>query len=176
MADREESSDNGIQAILSAMMRNPVATVEIIGFIGGMYGFYYANANSIADAKATSEQHYKDLSAENTAHYADLTSQIKHLIDGEVATAAKVEQVFARGDLRYDVIKAKLGEHDVDIARIVAGTDFLVKAYERDHNADSDPHDRHGQLEGGSRGYAQVVPLPQALSDLPPALPPHPIK
>lgn len=176
MAAREESSDNGIQAILSAMMRNPVATVEIIGFIGGMYGFYYANANSIADAKATSEQHYKDLSAESAAHFTETNAQLKQLMVDDTAETTRIEQLFARGDTRYDVIKAKLGEHDVDIARIVAGTDYLVKAYERDHNANSDPHDRHGQLENDSRGYAQVVPLPNVLRDLPPQLPPHPLK
>lgn len=158
-----EPEGNGVNAILRAFIRNPVAAAEIIMFIGGAFGVYYALNKGIDDAKATSEQHYRDLTAQFTQYTKDATiqvagigeklnSRIDVLAASDAAEVADIKALYVRGDTRYREILDKLSSHDTSFAKMQIGVEYIVRQLDEGRTSFT-PHDKRGEI-GPRPSYA----------------------
>ena len=120
----------GMQAIVWAFIRNPAAAVQIVLVVAGIVGVYYTLNAHIDEAKAAGEQHYKDLSSDIAHNYERLSVRIDQLLSDEKAEMDRIDTLYKRGDDRYTALQTKLSAHDVDIARIATGVDFIVQKFE----------------------------------------------
>lgn len=165
-APTPDGEGNGVQAILRAFLNNPVAAVEVIGFIGTMFGLYYTLNSHIDDAKAASEQHYKDLTYQFTQASKDtqiqiaglqdkLTARIETLQAADKAETDDIRALYQRGDARYKEIYGKLSEHDVAFSKMSTGVDYIVR--QLDEGRTFTPHDKRGEIgaPGGSNTFTQ---------------------
>lgn len=136
-----EDESNGVANIIRAFIRNPAAAVEVIMFIGGGFGVYYALNRGIDEAKATSEQHYRDLTAQFTSSTRDLAIQIASsqkelqaqltvLAASDAAEVADIKSLYARSDVRYREILDKLNSHDINYTKMSASLDYIAKQVE----------------------------------------------
>ena len=121
--DADKGDDSGVAAIVRAFVRNPAGAVQIIAFIGGLYGVYYAMQSKIDDVRAA-----------QTSNFDKLSNRIDTLLANDNDERVKIDGLFTRGDTRYAAIITKLSSHDVDIAKIVASLDFIVDQY-KNHEA-----------------------------------------
>lgn len=118
--DADKGDDSGVAAIVKAFMRNPAGALQILAFIGGMFGVYYAIQGEIVDVRAAQVSNYEKINA-----------KLDGLSIASTDERTKLEAVYTRGDSRYSALVAKLSAHDVDIARIVAALDFIVDQYKQ---------------------------------------------
>jgi hypothetical protein len=117
----------GTDAILRTMMRNPMGTVKIIGFFIAAVAGYYALTGTIADVKANSEAHYKDLSTELARNNERVLAKIEGLVQNDVAQTQRTEAIYTRGDLRWGQVQTKLADNDVKFARVESALNYLVR-------------------------------------------------
>lgn len=115
-----DDKDSQVTRIIQSFFQNPVGAIEVIGFICGLAGMYYFIQDEIKEAKSDSE-----------GHYTQLVNRIDTLATAEGTSAARLESLMGRGDVRYTAIMTKLSGHDTDIARIGTGVDFLVRQYDK---------------------------------------------
>ena len=152
----------GMQAIIRAFIRNPVAAGEVFALIFGGATIYYALQNKIDDAKATSEQHYKDLSAELIRSNKSITDElarqneklvtrIETLAASDTSELTDIKGLYQRGDTRFATITEKLSSFDVRLARLDDGLTYVVKVIEQRSVA---PHDQRGEV-GPRMPYAE---------------------
>lgn len=125
--DADSGDNSGVAAIVKAFVKNPGGAVQIIAFIGGLYGVYYAMQTKIDDVRAA-----------QTVNYDHLNAKLDQLTNNDADERIKIDNIFTRGDTRYAAIITKLSAHDVDIARIVAGLDFIVDQYKNHEAHDSE--------------------------------------
>ena len=127
--DRGTSADDsGVAAIVKAFVKNPGGAIQIVLFIGGLYGLYYAMQGEISDVRAA-----------QTSNYEKLNNRLEVLTTNETQEQLKLDNLFQRGDTRYTNIIAKLSSHDVDIAKIVAALDYLVDQQKQGANVERAP-------------------------------------
>lgn len=119
--DGDKQDETGVAAIVKAFIKNPSGAVQIIVFIGAMYGVYYAIQGEITDIRAA-----------QVTNYEKLNNKLELLVNSDTEQRQKIEAMYTRGDTRYTSIIAKLSAHDVDIAKIVANLDFIVEQYKTD--------------------------------------------
>ena len=89
---------------------------------------YYAIQGEISDVRAAQVEN----SLKFTTKLDMLTSKVEDL-------SGKVEVLYSRGDTRYTSIIGKLSAHDVDIAEIKTGVNFIVAQYSAKHEVNSPP-------------------------------------
>lgn len=118
--DGDNKDDSGVAAIVRAFIRNPAGAIQIVLFIGGMYGVYYAIQSEISDVKAS-----------NLHRYEQMAAKVDILVETSKDQATKVDAVYTRGDVRYSSIIAKLSAHDVDIAKLVTNSENNGKQLDR---------------------------------------------
>lgn len=126
-----DDEGKGIEAIIRAMLRNPLGAVQLIAFIGGMYLLYYNNNNAIAEAKALSEQHYKDLSNDLTHNNEKILAKIDALFENDRAEIARIDAIFTRGDTRWATVQAHQTEDDVKFAKLESTLNYLVRLLDK---------------------------------------------
>lgn len=122
-----DSDETGVAAIIRAFMKNPGGAVQIVLFIGALYGVYYAMQGKIDEVRAAQSSNFDHLQA-----------KIDQLTLNDNDEKNKIDSIFTRGDTRYTAIIAKLSSHDVDIAKIVASLDFIVDQYKNHEAHDTD--------------------------------------
>ena len=133
---------NGMQAIIKAFVKNPVAAFEIIGMIGGGYGLYYALNYKVDDAKASSEQHYKDLTAENARNYERVMAKLDILAASDSSEISDIKSLFSRGDQRFSDLNGKFASIDVRFTKSEDKLDYITRIIDRTYA----PHDQRGEL------------------------------
>ena len=118
-SDRDES---GVAAILRAFIKNPGGALQIVCFVGGLYGVYYAIEGEIRDVRAAQ--------VENSLKFSN---KLDIVVAQTSELGTKVEALYGRSDTRYAGIIGKLSAHDVDIAEIKTGVNFIVSQYNNKH-------------------------------------------
>lgn len=120
MENKEVEADSGITAIVRAFMSNPGGAIQIVAFILSLGGLYWAIQGEISEVRAAQNEN----SIKFTAKLDRLEAQVSD-------AGAKIDALYTRGDTRYMTIISKLSSHDVDIAEIKTGVNFIVKQYDR---------------------------------------------
>ena len=128
---KPDDEGKGIQAIIRTLLANPVAAIELFIFCGGIYGLYYTNNSAITEAKATSEQHYKDLSADILHNNERLLARIDALFESDKQEIARIDAIFTRGDTRWAVVQAKQGESDVRFTKLETGVNYIIRVLDK---------------------------------------------
>ena len=124
----------GVAAIVKAFMKNPGGALQIVVFIGSMYGVYYSMNSKIEEVRAAQVSNFDKLTSAQQSSYDKLNNKIDALTASDQDERTKIDSVYTRGDTRYTAIISKLSAHDVDIAKIVASLDFIVDQY-KNHDA-----------------------------------------
>ena len=126
--DGDKGDESGVAAIVKAFVKNPGGAIQIVLFIGSMYGLYYTMQGEISDVKAAQVSNFERLNA-----------RLDSLTVSDTQEQVKLDNLFSRGDTRYTNIIAKLSSHDVDIAKIVAALDYLVDQQKSGGNVERAP-------------------------------------
>lgn len=130
-APTEDDEGKGMQAIVRALLKNPVAAFELLAIFGAGYGLYYANTKSIEDAKASSEAHYLDLKNMVLGNNERVLVKIEALTSNDLTQTQRTETIYSRGDLRWGQVQTKLAEADVKFARIESALNYIVRAVDK---------------------------------------------
>lgn len=144
-APTPDDEGNGMQSIIRAFIKNPVAAFEIIGMIGGGYGLYYALNYKVDDAKASSEQHYKDLSAENTRNNERLLAKLESLAASDASEVADIKALYGRGDQRWSLMSDKLSGIEVRFTKAEDKIDYVIQLVQQQQRQ-LIPHDQRGEI------------------------------
>ena len=134
--DGDKGDDSGVAAIIRAFIRNPGGALQIIIFIGSMYGIYYAMQSKIDDVRAA-----------QLSNFDHLQAKLDTLTANDADERIKIDNLLARGDNRYAAIITKLSAHDVDIAKLVSGIDFVVDQMRNHEGHDTERPPPHVQIQ-----------------------------
>lgn len=127
----KNADESGVAAILRAFVKNPGGAIQIITFIGGMYGIYYFMQGEIGELRAAQKADIVDIKNTQLASFERLNTKLEALTLNDTDERQKIEAVYARGDVRYQSIIAKLSEQDISLAKINVNQELMMKQFDK---------------------------------------------